>query len=194
MEGGTMNEDDAHLVDAERVAKFVIVRRGGAWVRRGQKSRSDRAAYTLLEICLTLAVVAVMIGATLPLTQGILSEERLRGLGNDLADFASTARKLAVREGRTYVVKFAETRIGLGPWAGDDAGFEETLALEVPRNATVEVRHEESEKWRKDLLWFFQPGGLSDPLQMRLQEGDSWSVRVFSPLTALAREEASHFQ
>jgi hypothetical protein len=186
-----MRDEPVYHIEPEALATRGFVRNAGAGPARDCRAQ---AAYTLLEICLTMVVVAVMVGATLPLTQGLVSEERLRALGNDLADFASTARKLAVREGRTFVVKFAENRVSLGPWRGEGVEFEETLALQLPRNASVVVRHEETEKWRNELVWFFQPGGLADPLQMKLQEGPSWSVRVFNPLTALSREEASHSQ
>lgn len=141
-----------------------------------------------------MAVVAVMIGVSIPLTQGIISEERLRLLGNDLADVATTARKLSVREGRTYVIRLSNGRIGLGPWEGEGKSINEVLALKLPRNAQVSFRHSEEEKWSGDTEWFFQPGGLADPMQVRLQEGHSWCVREFSPLTALSREESSHFQ
>jgi Tfp pilus assembly protein FimT len=151
-------------------------------------------AYTLMEICLAMAVVAVMLGVAVPLTHGIISEERLRLLANDLADVASAARKLSVREGRIYVVKVSNGRIGLGPWEGEGKEFKETLVLKLPKEAKVAFRNAEGEKWKNELEWIFQPGGLADPMQIRLQEGNSWCVREFNPLTSVSREESSHFQ
>lgn len=141
-----------------------------------------------------MAVVAVMVGISVPLTHSIVSEERLRQLGNDLADVAVTARKLSVRDGRTYVIRSENGRVGLGPWAGEGMETDEVLALKLPANARVSFRHSEEEKWANDIEWLFHPGGISDPMQIRLQEGRSWSVREFSPLTAQSQEESSHYQ
>lgn len=141
-----------------------------------------------------MAVVAVMVGISVPFTQGIISEERLRLLGNDMADLAITARKLALRDGRTYVVRCSNGKIGVSPWSGDDKEVENVLALKLPANARVSFRHSEDEKWSNEIEWHFHPGGLVDPMQMRLQEGKSWSVREFSPLTAQSREESSNYQ
>jgi Tfp pilus assembly protein FimT len=147
-----------------------------------------------MEICLAMAVVAVIVGISLPVTYGIISEERLRLLGNDMADVAIIARKLAIRDGRSYVVRCTNGRIGLAPWEGEGKETQEVLALKLPGNARVSFRHSEVEKWSNDVEWLFHPGGLSDPMQIRLQEGKSWSVREFNPLTAQSREESSHYQ
>jgi hypothetical protein len=161
-------------------------------MRKGPSVRKE-LGYTLLEICLALVIIAVMIGATLPMTHGVVAEERLRGLANDMSELASTARKLSVREGRPYAVILLDDRVSLGPWAGREAGLEETIAVRLPGPSSVMMRRDSGEKWSRRHTWIFQAGGLSEPLQMKLRDGAAWSVRVFSPLTAISREEESHF-
>lgn len=150
--------------------------------------------YTLLEISLALVVIAILVAASLPLTQGLVSEERLKHLGNEIADLAQTARRLAVKESRAYVIRVKSGQISLAPWQGSGREPLRPLrAVSVSNSIRVTTRTDGG-KWAREQTWIFQAGGISTPIQIKLQEGNSWSEYTFNPLTAMAEQTGSNFE
>src|SRR6202161_3277950 len=61
-------------------------------------------AFTILEVCVVLFIIAVMFAVAVPTASHLLDEEKLQGPIRELQTFARTARRDAMMEDRPYVV------------------------------------------------------------------------------------------
>jgi type II secretion system protein H len=146
------------------------------------RAHHRRAGYTLLEISLVVAIVALLVGASVPLVSGFTREQRLRDVVRDLLVLAKTARTDAMTTGRPSLVIFAKKGFALR--RGGEKEPSEFAAL--PGGVTYTLRPFGTEKSERPdgQVWLFQPSGLSEPLQVRITEGDAWIEVEFDPLTA----------
>lgn len=155
--------------------------------------------YTLLEICLVIFIIALMVGASVPVISNLFQEERLRGSALKLELYAVTARRLAVMEGKAYEVRLTQDTFLLHPLSSDSrpdsTRVATELAYKLPGTVGYRLQRWGEEVWNKpdDERWIFQPSGLCEPLSVQFTNNESWLTLSFNPLTASVREETSYF-
>jgi len=144
--------------------------------------------YTLLEIAMVVAIIVLIIGATVPITSGFTREQRLRDVVRDLLVYAKTARTEAMTTGRAAEVIFAKDGFALRR-AGED---EPSESRRLPRGMRYVIEPFGTEKAvRPDgQRWIFQPTGLCEPVTVRVEADDAWMQVTFDPLTAGIADES----
>lgn len=144
--------------------------------------------YTLIEIVLVLAIMALIIGATIPLSSGFRREQRLRDPVRELLVLAKTARAEAMTTGRATGLVFHKEGFGLLRPGAE----EPTDVFHLPARMSYTLTPFGMEKPLKPdgQTWVFQPTGLCEPITFRLQEGEAWIQVAFDPLTADLAEES----
>ncbi len=175
------------------------------------RSLAKTGGFTLLEVAISLCLIVLMIGMAVSFTPGVLSEMRLREPARQLKLFAKTARRLALIEKKAYEIKFTEKGFSISPFSpkdgqqqadkSEDAESEEVEEsedsnYELSSRVTCQVQPWGEEDWQdpQDQHWIFQTSGLCQPFSVRFNENDSWIELSFSPLTAAADDERSHFE
>lgn len=146
--------------------------------------------YTLLEIVLVVAIIAMIIGVAVPMTSGFMREQRLRDVVRELLVLAKTARADAMTTGRASAVIFGKKEFGLQR-PGDE---EPSEVVSLPAGMSYVLLPFGAEKAvRPDgQRWVFQQAGLCEPLAVRIEEGDAWMEVSFDPLTASIDDESYH--
>lgn len=155
------------------------------------------AGYTLLEICLALAVMAVIATLAIPATQGLLSEDHIRAVANQVSNLAREGQRRAVAEGMPYVITLNKDSLSLSPWGGDATRLSKPVAaLKLEGNMSLELQSPSlgGKKVQKENFWVFQPNGLSEPMQVAIRSESSWLIQRYSLLTATVENETSSFQ
>lgn len=115
----------------------------------GARVASRRAAaggFTLVELAITVVVLAVLIGISIPLFTGLINGSRLTGNANELVAALQIARTEAIRRNvRTTICQSADglTCTNVSPWRGwiifaDDDGDGVVDAGEIVRTGVVE--------------------------------------------------------
>ena len=153
--------------------------------------------FTLLEMVLVLFILLVVAGIALPATAGLAAQERLKSQAKTLQDYAATARRLAVTEGRPYEIVLKEGSVLLESVPAGGAGKGTVVdSMKLPAGVRYTVRH-----WGRDRFsapegesWVFRPDGICEPLRIHFQNGDGWIEYSINPLTAAPRDDESHFQ
>lgn len=115
----------------------------------GARIAAGRAAatgFTLVELAITVVVLAVLIGISIPLFTGLINGSRLTGNANELVAALQIARTEAIRRNvRTTICQSADglTCTNVSPWRGwiifaDDDGDGAVDAGEIVRTGVVE--------------------------------------------------------
>lgn len=145
-----------------------------------------QAGFTLLEICLALAIGVMIIALSVPSIAGLLAEKRLKQSFERLDRLASVARVRSVTEQRAYGLLWDRKGISLMPMEREAASerekpverleFEEKESFQLRRTAAL-LKDPPSE-------WIFWRNGTCEPVQIAYKgSGGSWLVN-YDPLTA----------
>ncbi|WP_226373644.1 pilus assembly FimT family protein [Luteolibacter ambystomatis] len=95
--------------------------------RFGRPVRSPRDGFTLLEIVMVLAIVAMVIGGAVAMMVYSSSERQLRRASVDIEVMAKRARTIALLQQKPYAIVFMPGKIRLMPLA-ETTGVEDSLS------------------------------------------------------------------
>lgn len=175
------------------------------------RTEGFRAAFTLIEMVVVLAVASVMMGGGLAYMVFSSDERVLRDASAEIELLAKRARSMAMLRQTSFALEFRESgvrllplalagrevRRGRGGMSGVPVPIEEAgdgaSQYDLPAGMSVAVRRWDSDQWlpvarRAVQVWRFDPDGLCEPLGVRLSTGESWSEDSYNPLTASIRE------
>ncbi|MFT4175762.1 MAG: prepilin-type N-terminal cleavage/methylation domain-containing protein [Luteolibacter sp.] len=166
--------------------------------------RNDlRGGFTLLEIVIVLALSAMIVGGAIGLMVYSSDERALRDASSQIEVLAKKARTKAILKQRPYAIVFHAGTASLAPFgprgsssaaSSHDGTTEEEPELNpvvtLPEDMQLSIlRWNTGEKWIRiqhdaTQIWRFDPEGLSEPIGIRYQIGQSWQQDTYHPLTA----------
>jgi len=166
----------------------------------GNSGNGGQGGFTLLEICLALAMVVFLLGIAVPQITSWLTEERLRDPARDVELLARTARLRAIDTQKSWAVVIHPDSLSLALQPGEapeDDGSPNAgdLSRAIPSEVSVETQAwgETSFSSPAEVRWVFHPDGLCTPLTVRFTRGESRIALRFDPLTADVAEETYAF-
>lgn len=133
---------------------------------------SHRAAFTLLEICLTLVIGMVLIMLAIPSVSGLLAEQRLHETWDRLEQMVNSARLQSMNTQKPYRLVWDKHRITL---ISDKVELESLTMVdeegyEIIRTAALINSPPEE--------WTFWPNGTCEPVIIRYHgRSGRWQVR-----------------
>jgi len=157
------------------------------------------AGFTLVELIVVLALVAVLVTLAAGSLAGLLGESGMRQPALELVSMATDAKQRSEREGRAWELRFSRQSVTLGPAVAAAAGAgggAPGRTLVWDGSWTVQLRAWGEPSWRvldddEVLVWRVLPGALAAPLAFRVSDPSGRFVEIeLDPLTAgIAREE-----
>ncbi|HEY8965584.1 MAG TPA: hypothetical protein VIM58_04020 [Candidatus Methylacidiphilales bacterium] len=157
-------------------------------------------AFTLLEICIALAIVAVVIGLCAPSFSSWLGEERLREPARNMELLARTARNRAIDTQKSWAVVVRPEELSLvlddGQILDDDRrDANPDLSFPVADGIAVATKgwNDADYATLPEVRWVFRPNGLCEPLSIRFTKDESMIGLRFDPLTGDVAEETYAF-
>jgi|GEM_PF-1375026 len=149
--------------------------------------RRTSSAFTLLEIIVVLAIMAVVLGLAIPFMGGILEENRYFGVANRLEIFAITARGAALQGSNSWQIIFYPDHFAVGPTPDGSNSFTPDSSYSIPSGLDYQIQPWPQTIWHSPTndVWLFTKSGLSQPMSVRLTNSvnDSWLEFSFHPLT-----------
>lgn len=145
-----------------------------------------RAGFTLLEICLALAIGVMIIVLAVPSIAGLLAEQRLEKSFERLDRLAALARQRSVTEQRAYVLAWDREGITAAPAerVESDAADAAVERLVFAEKETYELRRPAALLKKAPSTWLFWRNGTCEPAQIAFRgAAGSWLVN-YDPLTA----------
>ena len=177
------------------------------------RHRQRIRGFTLLEIIIVLSLAGLLTVAAVVVMGGSDEEEKLRTQLGKIENFAQLARANSVNYQIAFAVTLEEGQVSLGPLntprrqideeiGGGGGGLPSVLSQTWPKVEKIDADYQmEVFRWgtekgvlmegSKKEVWIFQPGGLCEPVSVRLfkDDGDISLKRAFHPLTAMAEDE-----
>ena len=149
-------------------------------------------AFTLLEICFVLFIVAVLFAVAAPPVAKQFQEEQIRKPVRELQSFAKTARRLAMEQDRAYVILLLNTGYLLEPLEKKDTDTE-SLRYDLPGQVKYEIQRPSDRDLKAvaDARWIFTPNGLCEPIVFFFQRDQDWVRFRIDALTARMENEES---
>ena len=178
--------------------------------------------FSLIEIVLVLVIAAVLVGGAVGYMVYSSDERVLRDVSGEVELLAKRARTTSMLQQTPYALEFRDGVVRLMPLA--EAGSDEQLTAlgrtiggdrvdeptpgrrspvraeyRFPSDMNVVIRRWNSDAWlttqRNSLhIWRFDPDGLSEPITLRYEIGESRLQDTFHPLTASIRETESEIR
>jgi type II secretory pathway pseudopilin PulG len=151
-------------------------------------------AFTLLEVCFALFIVAVLFVVAVPPAARLFEEESLQRPIRELQSYAKTARRLAMVEHQPYEVLLLNDGYAVRPVEQNTEGKQ--LKYRLPDDITYEIRRIGDSDFRReaDARWFFASNGLCEPMTFLFQRKNSWIRFEVNPLTARIENQQSFIQ
>ena len=165
------------------------------------RSGLPQKGFTLIEIVVVLAIAAVIMAGAVGLMVFSSDERTLRNASSQIELMAKQARTTAILHQTPYALEFREGVVRIMPFAqtgldekrlrdleeGEQGNNSQRFFLED--GMTLFVRRWNSQEWfatgkGQIHVWRFDPDGLCEPLSIRLNVGNSFSLDTFHPLTA----------
>ena len=147
---------------------------------------SRRDGFTLLEICLVVAIALILLGLAVPSVQGLFAEQRLKKTFEQFDDFVRKAQFRAVSERRAMVMIWDGEGITVQPdepTAEDSAGQGDYFAF---TEGTIGLERPAALEKKPAIEWLFWRSGTCEPAILRFVGGvGNWSVQ-YDPLTVHA--------
>lgn len=143
-----------------------------------------RAAFTLLEICLTLVIGMMLILLAVPSVAGLLADQRLRETWDRFEQLVNTARLKSIRTQQPCRLVWERHRIileAVNPKAGESA---EMSSLPMADNEGYELTRTAALITPAPEEWTFWPNGACEPVVVRYHgRSGRWQVRfdAFNP-------------
>jgi type II secretory pathway pseudopilin PulG len=185
------------------------------------RPRSARwAAFTLLELCVVLLIIALLAGAAMPAMEAGFTEQALRGDAHELSMMVKTAMIKSGEQQRTYLISLDGKELLLEPApaalanedaasvagttpsatssAHDDAATgpapEDVTMTQTLGNALKFPDAQKKNTWETlpSVHWTFEPSGLCPLPRVRLERGNAYIEMSFNALTGDVEDEASY--
>lgn len=154
---------------------------------------AHRAAFTLLEICLTLVIGMVLMTLAVPSVIGLLADQRLHETWERFETLVSTARVQSMKEQQPYRLVWQKQRVVLEAVNPKTGEAPEKSSLSVGDDEKYELIRTSALSKNAPQEWVFWPNGACEPVAIRYHgRGGRWQVRydAFSPRGTFQQSEA----
>jgi type II secretory pathway pseudopilin PulG len=144
-----------------------------------------RSGFTLLELCLAVAIGLLIITMMIPSMSGMFNAQKLQRTFEEFDAFVRDAQKKSITERRDYVMVFEEGAISLEPAEPDenDEGVE-MPHLPIAEGADIVIERPVALEKDPAMEWYFWKSGVCEPV-IASYKGPlgTWTVQ-YDPLTA----------
>lgn len=144
-----------------------------------------RAAFTLFEVLLAIAIGLIMVAIFVPSIKGVFEEQALTKTFEEFDNFVRDAQRKSIAERRTYVLVFEEDAIVLEPEEPtEDESAESMMRLPYAEGAEITLARPAALEKEAPMEWYFWRSGTCEPAVVSYQsELGHWLVK-YDALTA----------
>ena len=145
----------------------------------------SRAAFTLVEIIIAVAIMATLLLMAVPSLQGVLADRDLRASLDGFNKLVRAAQERSVSEHRAYLIIWTDKDVYLQPESLTKDDSQEPVATFAPaRGEVLTLSLPAALTSKKPGQWIFWPTGTCEPAIVQFTgRAGTWTAN-YSPLTA----------
>lgn len=136
-------------------------------------SKKHERAFTLLEVLIALALIAILMIAAVPYMSEAWQNSKADQIAQSIKDLAIETRAHAIVSGEMRFISIGDPHL-------------------VPKGWRLEIQRFTDQKFRPPLpdeLWQFNSEGICDPLTLRLLGGKEPLTLKFDPITGQVTQD-----
>lgn len=124
---------------------------------------SRRAGFTLLEICLAVAIALLLLGLAIPSVSSLFADKKLKDSFNEFDSFVRQAQMRSVNEQRAFVMIWQPGGIVLQP---DEPNFEDRDKdwPHLESDGKIEMERPVALQEKPPMEWMFWRSGTCEPV------------------------------
>ncbi len=144
-----------------------------------------RAGFTLIEIAISVFILALLLLLALPSVSGVLADRRLRRTLDSLNEMVRMAQERSVQERRPYLIEWQKRAVILRPEAAREGDSDAPVAaLNLDKGYAYILSLPAALEKGPFGQWIFWPSGTCEPARVRFKgPPGAWEVN-YSPLSA----------
>lgn len=150
----------------------------------------SRSAFTLLEICLAMAIGLLLLSMAIPSVNGFLDQQARQQSFGRFDTLVRQARDRSVEEHRSYAIVWEEGQLLVLPEKGAEEDSE-AIRLEINRDEAYELELPAAVVKKPQAVWVFWPTGTCEPARITYKNKKHCWTAVYNPLTVSASLEVS---
>ncbi len=144
------------------------------------------AAFTLIEIAISVLIMLLLLGLAVPSMNGVLADRRLHRSLDAMNALVRQAQERSIREHRPYLIVWEKEAIVLRTAApAKDEGDAAVATLPFKRGDAFRLTLPAALTDDPPAEWTFWPSGICEPAVVRYKGNDGAWTANYSPLTAL---------
>jgi competence protein ComGC len=148
------------------------------------KRMRSRVGFTLIEICVSMAIGLLLLGLAVPSVVGLVSERQLRGRLEEFESLAQRAQLWSVSERRSFVLEWEQGGIVVRPEEPRESEAGRAWPrMDFLKGETFELARPVALEKKPAPRWTFWRSGTCEPVQVRYQgSAGQWQAQ-YDPLT-----------
>jgi prepilin-type N-terminal cleavage/methylation domain-containing protein len=149
--------------------------------------RNRRSGFTLIEICLAVAIALIMLMIAIPSISGVLSQKKTNQPFDTFDQMVKTAQSRSLSEGRPYCISWEKGEIVLRPTASvtkAEANGVERISLSDQETYSLELPAAMVKK--APMMWVFWPTGTWEAATVTYKGPDTAWKAIYRPLKSKA--------
>lgn len=148
-----------------------------------------RPGFTILEIMVVLAVIAIIFAGSLLLLSS-KSDDAIHTLPGEIENLIKTSLEKTTQNKQTHYLHVSKNSIWLGTRDDEEKPTSTTtLQIPLPSNSSISYKAPSSDRWNliqsnRDIVHLaFSTSGICEPVSLRISIDDSYAECDFHPLT-----------
>ncbi|HJT45910.1 MAG TPA: prepilin-type N-terminal cleavage/methylation domain-containing protein [Chthoniobacterales bacterium] len=144
----------------------------------------SRAAFTLLEIIIAVAIMATVLFMAIPSFRGVLADRHLRASLDGFNKLVRAAQERSVSEHRSYLIVWTDKNVFVQPESlTKDDSQEPVDTFELARGEVLTLTLPAALTSKKPGEWIFWPTGTCEPAIVQFTGRAGTWTENYSPLT-----------
>lgn len=142
-----------------------------------------RRGFTLVEICMAIAIGMLMLSLAVPSLRGVFSEQRLRDRMGEFEEVVRRAAAAARESKQEMRIRWYKEGLAIEPAESFEEAREPVLAFEFGKEEQLELKRVAARADKPGAEWSFWPSGIREPVEVAYKSGlGVWALR-FGPMT-----------
>jgi hypothetical protein len=147
----------------------------------------SRAAFTLIEITLAIAIALIVFAVAIPAISGIMGDDPLEKTFRDFDLFVRQAQSRALAERRDFVMIWEKDGITLEPRVPTAEDGEAEVAMYSSDGARITLERPAALEPKPSGEWPVWRSGVCEPVRITYESDLGFWIAEYEPLTARSR-------